>query len=114
LLLRKPNPTAASQTIKWMLWCCLHITYFTDDPPSTPHRFQWTLRSGRCDLRDEGKLVCSKSVFLCAKNNKNIINYLSTTLNCRRVGQNHPQPTMYAAFDYLRCERQGDASSTGE
>ena len=45
---------------------------------------------------------------------KNIINYLSTTLNCRWVAQNHPQTTKYAAFGYLRQGRQGDASFTSK
>jgi hypothetical protein len=43
---------------------------------------------------------------------KNVINYLSITLNCRQVAQNHPQTTKYAAFGYLRGERRGDASFT--
>jgi hypothetical protein len=92
LLLRKPNPTAASQTTKWMLWCCFHITYFTDDPPSSPHHFRIVLRSGGWNLGPNGEFVCSKSVFLYAKNNKNIINYLSTTLKLQMSGPK-PPPT---------------------
>jgi hypothetical protein len=69
-ILYKPNPTTELQTTKRMLWCCFHSIHFTDGHPSTPHRCWIVLRSGRCDLRDDGKFACSKSVFLCAKNNK--------------------------------------------
>jgi hypothetical protein len=86
-----------------MLLCCLHIAYFTDDPPSNSHRLRWLLRRGRCDLRAKGKFVCSKSVFLCAKNNKKLL-LISIADEWPQTTPNPPNsPQSY----YFSWDRQG-------